>query len=78
MTDQLTCNCGIRQHIQKMIDKCKVEMREIEEGKTIKPQSWMNSNEMWFDLLEERHEYLSELQSKLQFMLDYPEREQVV
>ena len=64
----IPCRCGLREHIQRMIDKCKVRKKEIEEGKYEFPSAFE----------EERYEYLANLESKLQFMIDHPEREQTV
>ena len=70
MTKDIECNCGLRDHIQKMIDKCKQKKLEIQNaGFESLPIEGLD---------EERYEYLDGLEGKLQFMLDYPEREQVV
>ena len=71
MTSSNDCSCGLREHIQKMIDKCDKEMRQIENTEY---------DETGLIVLqpEARYEYLEGLRSRLQFMLDYPEREQVV
>lgn len=67
----MVCNCGLREHIQKMIDKCKKEKLEIEKD----PES---DHPTFFGITEERYDHLDNLQSTLQFILDYPDREQTV
>jgi len=70
-TKESKCQCGLREHIQKMIDKCKMKKLEIEnsEPTTHIPDQYLE---------EERYEYLDNLQANLQFMLDHPEQEQCV
>lgn len=72
------CICGLKEHIQKMIDKCKEQLELIENGTYPQPPNAKANEDLWDGILEERHAYLEGLQSKLQFMLDYPEREQIV
>ena len=69
------------QHIQSMLKKCKIELETIRSGRNEMPITFGNSEQsvaIWNDIQEERHEYLEGLQSKLQFIIDYPEREQTV
>lgn len=65
-------------HIKKMIDKCDIEMESIRDDGQIEKKPPMMEDDMWYDLQEGRHEYLSDLERRLSFILEYPEREQTV
>lgn len=66
------------QHIQSMLKKCKIELETIRSGNMARPPTIVADDPIWLDIQEERHEYLEGLQSTLQFIIDYPEREQTV
>lgn len=78
LREKIMKSLGLRDHIQKMIDKCTIELGQIYDNGNIKVKPKQMPNDIWSDIQEDRADYLSELRSKLQFMLDYPEREQVV
>ena len=65
---------SVVKHIKKMIQRCKTELDKLESGHNSLPFS----GEQASMILSERYEYLEGLQSELQFILDYPEREQSV
>lgn len=78
MMNKQSCNCGLRQHIQKMIDKCVIEMEAIREDGQINKRPPSCPEGVWYDMQEERHEYLSDLERMLDFMLNHTEKEQIV
>lgn len=64
--------------IQSMITRCNAELDKLYNGNEDAPPMMDKNSAIWADMCNERIEYLEGLLSKLKFMLDYPERDQVV
>lgn len=71
--DEILTAIQIHNHIKNVIDQCKYEKKEIE---MLSSGNYFNHEANPID--SERYEYLDNLQSLLQFMLDHPEKEQRV
>lgn len=63
----MNCSCGLKEHIEKMIERCKTEKRGLEN------EGYTSISEQ--HLAEERFEYLDNLQGILQFIINHPEQE---
>lgn len=74
----MTC-CKQCEALQRAIDSCEKELEKIKKGLVPIPEGYqLDENEIWGDIMEERFGYLEGLQSKFQFIRDYPERKMQV
>lgn len=70
--------CEVCEALEIAINKCKKEIESIERGTNDKPRT--DSQEaltIWYGIVEERHEYLEGFQSRLEFLLNNPNRKKL-
>ena len=70
--------CEVCEALEMAIQNCKKELDSIEQGVNDKPRT--DSQEaltIWYGIIEERHEYLEGLKSKLEFILNNPNRKKL-
>lgn len=68
----------LKNHVESMLERCDAEIQKLYDGREDMPAGMNKNDPVWADICGERIEYLEGLRSKLAFILQYPERQQVV